>query len=77
MKTKEEKITELRDQLHFIHYDLYKLIQREADKRVIAEFKDARRVAKECWEALGRARWGDKASPPLRHVAPGRAEWYE
>ena len=59
MTTKEEKITEWRDQLHSIHYDLFILGQRETDKRVIEEFKNARRAAKDCFEALGRARWGD------------------
>lgn len=61
--TKEEKIAEWRNQLHFIHYDLYKLIQHETDERVIAEFEDARRVAKECFIALGKCRWGGHRSP--------------
>ena len=59
MTNKEEKITQWRDELHTIHYDLFILEQRETDKQEIAYMEEARKAAKQCFEALGRCRWGE------------------
>ena len=66
MKTEEEKIAVCRDELHHWHYELANIIESANDEQKIAEFETARRGMKIAFESLGRARWGEKTSPPLR-----------
>ena len=61
--TKDEKITDWRNQLHDIHYDLFMLGQRETDEQEIKHMEDARKAAKQCFIALGKCRWGGHRSP--------------
>ena len=63
MTPDEKKITDWRCDLRIIYGDIAMRIQRETDKQKIDELETARKAAKQCFEALGRARWGGETLP--------------